>query len=278
MTSVVSDSVRPHRWQSTRHLHPWDSPGKSTGVGCHCLLRHSFILLQNSKFFIIHIFRSNPTSLASKYGLWCGLNMSLNIIRKQYWDMGSSCWLTLPAMFHRTGDRWWDVAWASERWRYLLDAWPLQCWLPTPSERECIGLDQLFQALCTFLPKESFHESPIFKHFCLRQWVESFKLFSWSLQWALRYLYSILEVVGNRIENQSITDILFSLLYEPWCLIGGFLMSAWAGLCFPGYIIQPLDLTARAGGHSLIEYTYVSPVGWERTWICHNRNPIKEFY
>ena len=25
--------------QPTRLLHPWDFPGKSTGVGCHCLLR-----------------------------------------------------------------------------------------------------------------------------------------------------------------------------------------------------------------------------------------------
>ena len=37
--SVVSDSYRPHRLQPTRLLHPWDSPGKSTRVGCHCLLR-----------------------------------------------------------------------------------------------------------------------------------------------------------------------------------------------------------------------------------------------
>ena len=33
--SVVSDSVRPHRRQPTRLLCPWDSPGKSTGMGCH---------------------------------------------------------------------------------------------------------------------------------------------------------------------------------------------------------------------------------------------------
>ena len=33
--SVVSDSVRPHRRQPTRLPHPWDSPGKDTGVGCH---------------------------------------------------------------------------------------------------------------------------------------------------------------------------------------------------------------------------------------------------
>ena len=33
------DSVRPHRWQPTRLLHPWDCPGKNTGVGCHFLLQ-----------------------------------------------------------------------------------------------------------------------------------------------------------------------------------------------------------------------------------------------
>ena len=39
VTSVVSNSVRPHRWQPTRLPHPWDSPGKNTGVGCHFLLQ-----------------------------------------------------------------------------------------------------------------------------------------------------------------------------------------------------------------------------------------------
>ena len=32
-----SPRVRPHGLQPTRLLHPWDFPGKSTGVGCHCL-------------------------------------------------------------------------------------------------------------------------------------------------------------------------------------------------------------------------------------------------
>ena len=31
--------MRPHRWQPTRLPHPWDSPGKNTGVGCHLLLQ-----------------------------------------------------------------------------------------------------------------------------------------------------------------------------------------------------------------------------------------------
>ena len=32
--------MRPHRWQPTRLLCPWDSPGKNTGVGCHFLLQY----------------------------------------------------------------------------------------------------------------------------------------------------------------------------------------------------------------------------------------------
>ena len=35
----MSDSVRPHRRQPTRLPHPWDSPGKNTGLGCHFLLQ-----------------------------------------------------------------------------------------------------------------------------------------------------------------------------------------------------------------------------------------------
>ena len=31
----MPNSERPHGLQPTRLLHPWDFPGKSTGVGCH---------------------------------------------------------------------------------------------------------------------------------------------------------------------------------------------------------------------------------------------------
>ena len=40
--SVMSNSSRPHGLQPTRLLCPWDFPGKSPGVGCHCLL-HSVL-------------------------------------------------------------------------------------------------------------------------------------------------------------------------------------------------------------------------------------------
>ena len=39
VASVVSESVQPQRRQPIRLHHPWDSPGKKTGVGCHFLLQ-----------------------------------------------------------------------------------------------------------------------------------------------------------------------------------------------------------------------------------------------
>ena len=49
--SVMSNSSWPHGLQPTRLLHPWDFPGKSTGVGCHCLLhiaKYMYLLIDIS--------------------------------------------------------------------------------------------------------------------------------------------------------------------------------------------------------------------------------------
>ena len=43
----MSDSVQPHRQQPTRLPHPWDSPGKNTGVGCHFLFQCMKMKSQN---------------------------------------------------------------------------------------------------------------------------------------------------------------------------------------------------------------------------------------
>ena len=48
--SVVSDSQRTHGLQPTRLFRPWDLPGKSTGLGCHCLL-YAFTTLLSVIFF-----------------------------------------------------------------------------------------------------------------------------------------------------------------------------------------------------------------------------------
>ena len=56
VASVVSDSVRPHRWQPTRLPHLWDSPGKNTGVGCHFLLRLLFVDVLKIHPLFIYLF------------------------------------------------------------------------------------------------------------------------------------------------------------------------------------------------------------------------------
>ena len=54
--AVVSDSSRPHGLQPTRLLCPWDFPGKSTGVGCHCHPSYSppFSRLISPSLFFLH--------------------------------------------------------------------------------------------------------------------------------------------------------------------------------------------------------------------------------
>ena len=59
----MSNSVRPHRWQPTRLHHPWDSPGKDTGVGCHFLR-----LGKNNPLWIyLSFFPQNEFSLFSPF-------------------------------------------------------------------------------------------------------------------------------------------------------------------------------------------------------------------
>ena len=60
--SVVSDSERPHGLEPTRLLRPWDFPGKSTGVGCHCLLqslslRSRILVCILYLKYILHVFK-----------------------------------------------------------------------------------------------------------------------------------------------------------------------------------------------------------------------------
>ena len=48
MSCSSGEQGQPHGLQPTRLLHPWDFPGKSTGVGCHCLLQHTHIYLSKN--------------------------------------------------------------------------------------------------------------------------------------------------------------------------------------------------------------------------------------
>ena len=69
----VSDPVRPHRRQPTRLPRPRDSPGKNTGVGCHCLLRvtSQYTLFSAGKIFFRSIqMTSLKKSLKETYQLF----------------------------------------------------------------------------------------------------------------------------------------------------------------------------------------------------------------
>ena len=55
-------SVRPHRWQPIRLPHPWDSPGKNTGVGCHFLLQCMKVKSQSEVVQACLTLRSLPGS------------------------------------------------------------------------------------------------------------------------------------------------------------------------------------------------------------------------
>ena len=70
--SVVSDSLRPHGLQPTRLLHPWDFPGKNTGVGCHFLLQEIFLIqglnpgLLHCRQMLYHLSRQRSTITREK--------------------------------------------------------------------------------------------------------------------------------------------------------------------------------------------------------------------
>ena len=73
--SVMSDSVRPHRWQPTRLPHPWDSPGKNTGVGCHFFL-HCVKVKSLSRVLLL----ATPWTAAHQAPL------SMGFSRQEYWS------------------------------------------------------------------------------------------------------------------------------------------------------------------------------------------------
>ena len=79
VASVVSDSVLPHRQQPTRLPHPWDSPGRNTGLGCHFLLQCMKVKSESE------VAQSCPTL---SYPMDCSLPASSvhGFSRKEYWS------------------------------------------------------------------------------------------------------------------------------------------------------------------------------------------------
>ena len=73
----MSNSVRPHRRQPTRLCHPWDSPGKNTGVGA---ISFSNAWSENWKWSCSVVSDSRPQ------GLQHLAPPSMGFSRQEYWS------------------------------------------------------------------------------------------------------------------------------------------------------------------------------------------------
>ena len=73
----MSNSVQPHRWQPTRLPHPWDSPGKNTGVGCHFFLQCMKVKLLSHVQLLVTSWtaahQAPPSMGFSRQGYWSGV-------------------------------------------------------------------------------------------------------------------------------------------------------------------------------------------------------------
>ena len=138
----MSDPQRPHGLQPSRLLRPWDFPGKSTGVGCHCLL----ILKE----------------MSPKYSLE---GLMLNV-KSQYFGhlthfKRSWCWEGLRAG-GKGDDRWWDGWMASPtQWTWVWVKSGSWWWTGRPGVLRFMGSQRVLHNWATELKwTDSLHWAP----------------------------------------------------------------------------------------------------------------------
>ena len=86
----MSDSVLSHRRQPTKLCHPWDSPGKNTGVACHFLLQYVKVKLLS----LVRLL-ATPRTAAHQAPPFMGFS------RQEYWSgfpLPSPTWKTAAAV------------------------------------------------------------------------------------------------------------------------------------------------------------------------------------
>ena len=138
----MSDFVLPHRQQPTRLRHPWDSPGKNTGVGCHFLLQCMKVKSESE------VVQSCPT-FATPWTAAYQAPLSMGFSRQEYWSR-----LPFPSPMHES-EKW---KWSHSVVSNLRDT--MDCSLPGSS------IHGIFQArvLCTWpiKPESGFQTQPFF--------------------------------------------------------------------------------------------------------------------
>ena len=97
--SVMSDSPQLHGLQPTRLLRPWDFPGKSTGVGCHCLLRKDMSRALQIKTHVVWtswLFENKGVSL----------NSGIEEQQKPHQDKRNAAWLLTWEVLSKQNKTW----------------------------------------------------------------------------------------------------------------------------------------------------------------------------
>ena len=76
--------MRPHRRPPTRLLHPWDSPGKNIGVGCHFLLQCMKVKSESEVAKVMSL--SRVRLLATSWTAAYQAPPSMGFSRQEYWS------------------------------------------------------------------------------------------------------------------------------------------------------------------------------------------------
>ena len=113
-------------WTAAYQAPPsWDFPGKSTGVGCHCLLRLLCILTFNLMFLLHEMFKVHRTQTHWRVGKMelVGAEEHLHIVQVLFPEYCQPSW-----------PYWWVGVWSEELQVRVL-AKPLHIWARTVPER-----------------------------------------------------------------------------------------------------------------------------------------------
>ena len=184
----MSDLVRPQRWQPTRLRHPWDSPGKNTGVGCHFLLQYMKVKSESkwSRSVSVRLFMT-PWTTAYQAPPAMGFS------RQEYWSVvplpSPILWLEGGKYFMLRGkDKIWQRhgQWVVKTFcRFQLLSCVLLFATPWTAARQVFLSSTVCWSLLKFMSIESWwylsHPPPspslfalnVFQHQGLFQWVSS---------------------------------------------------------------------------------------------------------
>ena len=111
--SLVFPILKPHELQPTRLLCPRYSPGKNTGVGCHCLLQDIFPT-QELNMSLLHLLLWQEDSLPLCH-LGSSWSSYVDLIVIKRWNEETLCWSNdWDSMAPHSSILAWKIPWTEE--------------------------------------------------------------------------------------------------------------------------------------------------------------------